>query len=279
MTVKRNPRTRPALTDRPACWRPALGMLALVPFLAACAGGGEAPVGEAPAKAPAQSSTVSTSVTAPASTPSSSGSSVTAVPQVVEDACLDRCIHYEIIETTHPTLGPVEIRTYGWDMNPGSAPSQMQLAYAVYRDGQPIDFYEGLGNAYVFITRHTEMGNMTWNLERGSNIDRYGNIYLATDRSVVILAPTDTGYSQEGTLPSAPVEKPRFEIHPFFDDAGEPAAGLHLDADGWAYLVLGKGDSGEVRQVSITGPLGEEGSTVYTSCASTEPRCGFIVDR
>ena len=111
------------------------------------------------------------------------------------------------------------------------------------------------------------------------NIDRYGNIYLATDRSVVVLAPTDTGYSQEGTLPSAPVEKPRFEIQPFFDEAGKPAAGLHLDADGEAYLVLGQDDSGEVQQVSITGPLGEEGSTVYTSCSSTEPRCGFIVDR
>lgn len=180
---------------------------------------------------------------------------------------------------TRPALGPVEIRTYGWDMNPGSAPSQMQLAYAVYRDGEPIGFYEGLGNTYAFISAHTVMGNMTWNLARDSNVDRYGNIYLATDRSVVVLAPTDTGYSQEGTLPSAPVEKPRFEIQPFFDEAGEPAAGLHLDADGQAYLVLGKDDSGEVRQVSITGPLGEEGSTVYTSCANTEPHCGFIFDR
>lgn len=274
--MKRNPRTRPALTDRPACWRPALGMLALVPFLAACAGGGG---GEAPAQAPAQSSTVSTSATAPASTPTPLSSSVTAVPQVVEDACIDRCIHYQTIEVTHPTLGPVEIRTYGWDMNPGSAPSQMQLAYAVYLDGQPIDFYEGLGNAYAFITRHTEMGNMAWNLERGSNIDRYSNIYLATDRSVVVLAPTDTGYSQEGTLPSAPVEKPRFEIQPFFDDDGEPAAGLHLGKDWEAYIVLGRDESGNVHQVSIVGPLGEEGAAIYTSCASAEPRCGFIVDR
>ena len=267
MTVKRNPRTRPALTDRPACWRPALGILALAPLLAACASGGEAP-----APAPAQTS-------APVSTSASSSSPVASTPEALEDTCLDRCTHYETIEAAHPALGPVEIRTYGWDMNPGSAPSQMQLAYAVYQDGQPIGFYEGLGNAYAFITTHTVMGNMTWSLASGSNIDRYGNIYLATDRSVVVLAPTDTGYSQEGTLPSAPVENPRFEIQPFFDGAGKPAAGLHLDADGEAYLVLGQDDSGEVRQVSITGPLGEEGSTVYTSCSSTEPRCGFIVDR
>lgn len=274
--MKRNPHTSPALADRPACWRPALGMLALVPLLAACAGGGEAPVGEAPAQVPAQTSA---SATAPASTSMPSSSPVASTHEALEDTCLDRCTHYETIEATHPTLGPVEIRTYGWDMNPGSAPSQMQLAYAVYQDGQPIDFYEGLGNTYAFITTHTVMGNMTWDLASGSNIDRYGNIYLATDRSVVVLAPTDTGYSQEGTLPSAPVEKPRFEIQPFFDEAGEPAAGLHLDADGQAYLVLGQDDGGEVRQVSITGPLGEEGSTVYTGCASTEPRCGFIVNR
>ncbi|WP_143539077.1 hypothetical protein [Rothia nasimurium] len=273
--MKRNPRTRPALTSRPGSWRPNLGMLALLPLLTACAGGGEAP-----AQAPAQtSSSVSASATAPASTPTPSSSSAAAAHQVVEDACLGRCTNYETIAVTHPTLGPVEIRTYGWDMNPGSTPSQMQLAYAVYRDGEPIDFYEGRGNTYAFITAHTEMGNMVWNLERGSNVDRYGNIYLATDRSVVVLAPTDTGYSQEGTLPSAPGEKPRFEIQPFFGEAGEPAAGLHLDADGQAYLVLGKDDSGEVRQVSITGPLGEEDSTVYTSCASAEPRCGFNVDR
>lgn len=273
--MKRNPRTRPALTDRLGSWRPALGMVALVPLLTACAGGGETP-----SQVPAQtSSSVSASATAPASTPMPSSSSAVAAHQVVEDACLGRCTNYETIAVTHPALGPVEIRTYGWDMNPGSAPSQMQLAYAVYRDGEPIGFYEGLGNSYAFISTHTVMGNMTWDLARGSSVDRYGNIYLATDRSVVVLAPTDTGYSQEGTLPSAPVEKPRFEIYPFFDDAGEPAAGLHLDADGQAYLVLGKDDSGEVRQVSITGPLGEEGSTVYTSCASIEPHCGFIFDR
>lgn len=273
--MKYSPHTRPALTDRLGSWRPALGMLALLPLLTACAGGGETP-----SQAPAQtSSSVSASATASASTPTPSSSSAVAAHQVVEDACLGRCTSYETIAVTHPTLGPVEIRTYGWDMNPGSAPSQMQLAYAVYRDGEPIGFYEGLGNTYAFISARTVMGNMTWNLARDSNVDRYGNIYLATDRSVVVLAPTDTGYSQEGTLPSAPVEKPRFEIHPFFDDAGEPAAGLHLDADGQAYLVLGKDDSGEVRQVSITGPLGEEGSTVYTSCASTEPHCGFIFDR
>ncbi|MGH1978685.1 hypothetical protein [Rothia sp. L_38] len=273
--MKRNPRTRPALTDRPACWRPALGTLVLAPLLAACAGGAEAP-----AQAPAQTSApVSASASAPASTSTPSSSPVASTSEALKDTCLDRCTHYETIEATHPALGPVEIRTYGWDMNPGSAPSQMQLAYAVYQDGQPIGFYEGLGNAYAFIATHTVMGNMIWNLENGTNIDRYGNIYLATDRSVVVLAPTDTGYSQEGTLPSAPVEKPRFEIQPFFDEAGEPAAGLHLDADGEAYLVLGKDDSGEVRQVSITGPLGEEGSTVYTGCTSTEPRCGFIVGR
>lgn len=273
--MKRNPRTHPALTDRPTCWRPALGTLVLVPLLAACAGGAEAPT-----QAPAQTSApVSASASAPASTSTPSSSPVASTSEALKDTCLDRCTHYETIEATHPALGPVEIRTYGWDMNPGSAPSQMQLAYAVYQDGQPIGFYEGLGNAYAFIATHTVMGNMIWNLENGTNIDRYGNIYLATDRSVVVLAPTDTGYSQEGTLPSAPVEKPRFEIQPFFDEAGEPAAGLHLDADGHAYLVLGKDDSGEVRQVSITGPLGEEGSTVYTGCTSTEPRCGFIVGR
>ncbi|WP_326503135.1 hypothetical protein [Rothia nasimurium] len=276
--MKRNPRTRPTLTDRPACWRPALGMLALVPFLAACAGSGEAPVGETPTQTSAQSSTVSTSATAPASPPRPSSSSVTAAPQYVEDDCLDRCTHYETIEVTHPTLGPVEIRTYGWDMNPGSAPSQMQLAYAVYLDGQPINFYEGLGNTYAFITRHTEMGNMTWNLERGSNIDRFGNIYLATDRSVVVLAPTETGYSQEGTLPSAPVEKPRFEIQPFFDDAGKPAAGLRLGADGQANLVLGRDEEGQVRQVAILGPLGGQNSLAYTSCHSTELNCGFTFE-
>lgn len=265
---------RPTFIAHPSSWRPVLGILALLPLLAACAGGGETP-----SQAPAQtSSSVSASATAPASTPTPSSSSA-AAHQGVEDACLGRCTNYETIAVTHPTLGPVEIRTYGWEMNPGSTPSQMQLAYAVYRDGEPIGFYEGRGHSYAFITTHTVMGNMTWNLARGSNVDRYGNIYLATDRSVVILAPTDTGYSQEGTLPSVPIEKPRFEIHPFFDDAGEPAAGLHLGKDWEAHIVLGRDDSGIVRQVSIVGPLGEDGAAVYTSCASTEPGCGFSFNR
>ena len=68
MTVKRNSRARPALTDRPAFWRPALGILALAPLLAACASGGEAP-----APAPAQTS-------APVSTSAPSSSPVTPPP-------------------------------------------------------------------------------------------------------------------------------------------------------------------------------------------------------
>lgn len=257
-------RTHPAPSHWPNHWRPAIGMLALLPLLAACASGTETPA--------------QTEATGPVSPTAAASSSPVLMRQAIEDSCLDRCTPYETITATHPTLGPVEIRTYGWDMSPGADPARMQLAYALYQNKHVIDFYEGLGNTYPFISTRPARGHMMWELAAGTNIDRYGNIYLATDRSVIVLAPTETGYSQEGTLPTAPAVKPRFEIQPFYDETGQPLAGLRLGADGQANLVLGRDDEGQVRQVAILGPLGDQNSLAYTSCHSTELNCGFTFE-
>lgn len=269
MTVKRN---HPTKTPHPTTsWSVPLLILATLPLLVACTGS---------TSTDTQAGNLATSsTTSPASPTPSSGPTPSAQTQQAEvtDACQDTCQVYDTLDTTHPTLGPVHVRTYGKPITSASDPTRVHPAYAVYQGENLISYYETTGATYSFISAAPTQGTMMWNLHEGHNQDAYGNLYFATDRTIVVLAPTHDGYDQARTLPQGNKPKPAFEIIPFYDENNQPQAGLTINDQGHAHISLGSTDGTTYRYVAITGPLAEDQSSAYFSCSTPEPLCGFTL--
>ncbi|WP_269928442.1 hypothetical protein [Kocuria massiliensis] len=155
-------------------------------------------------------------------TPSSSSPGKYQQLRVIDDPCRDRCVEGGTVEVKHPKYGPMTVIPY-WDKREqGDGPPRGKASYALYQNGQTIGYVEDEQQDLMwFGVRPAESAAPeTWNLENGSNVDKYGNVYLSYDGGVTVLTPTDQGYNSYGSMPSGvnPFEGADLQISP----EGEP---------------------------------------------------------
>ena len=121
----------------------------------------------------------------------------------VADPCAGQCTETARIPVEHPAFGAMEVVTYHQVTSPdGAAPSTGVASYALYQNGQPVG-YVGSENSSPVVSfgASPALGGQTWELDNGSNVDKYGNVYLSYDAGVTVLTPTDRGYDSQGTMP------------------------------------------------------------------------------
>lgn len=161
----------------------------------------------------------------PASTEAATGEATSdagALP-AVEDPCAGQCMENGRIPVDHPKFGAMEVVAYfNQTSEDGAAPSTGNASYALYQDGTPVG-YVGTEGEVVHFGTSPALPGQTWDLANGSNVDKYGNVYLSFDRGVTVLTPTDEGYNSHGSLPQPegvgiPFDHAGLKI----DETGEP---------------------------------------------------------
>lgn len=144
----------------------------------------------------------------------------TALPSV-EDPCAGTCEETGRIEVEHGTWGPLTVVSYLGDVTTDAAPSSGIGSYALYQDGRPVGYAKASARTITFGPGPALGDPKTdWNLQNGSNVDRYGNVYLSGNGPVTVLTPVQDGYSSQGTLPGG--EHEIGHAHLSIDPSGEP---------------------------------------------------------
>lgn len=237
--------------SKPLSFRAILATCCLMPLAVGCSSAQEASTEPTPTGAPpsptstaaptgenqntASASTETEAVSTDSSTAVETSSS--AAPQTVNDYCAGVCEEFSRTQVQHPTLGSIEVVTYGKITgDSGAAPQSFEPSYAIYRDGSPIGIYTATGQTVLTFGPGAALGNMTWNPESQVQ-DKYGNLYFNTGKAFVVLSPTDAGYAQNGTLPPASEGEPRFTVNAEIGANNKPLTGINFDADGNALMV------------------------------------------
>lgn len=152
---------------------------------------------------PAQGTESATLGADPASTATGEQSDGAEQLPAVADPCAGQCTETGRIPVEHPKFGAMEVVTYHEVTSPeGAAPSTGLASYALYQNGQPVG-YVGSEDSSPVVSFGTSpsLGGQKWELNNGSNVDKYGNVYLSYDKGVTVLTPTDQGYDSNGTMP------------------------------------------------------------------------------
>lgn len=154
----------------------------------------------------------------------------------VADPCADQCTETGRIPVEHPQFGAMEVVTYHEVTSaPGAAPSTGKASYALYQDGQPVGYVgTDADGTEVSFGPSPALGGQTWELANGSNVDKYGNVYLSYDDGVTVLSPTEKGYDSNGTMPPVEgIQAPFVNSGLKIDAEGEPTIiQNHVDANG-----------------------------------------------
>ncbi|WP_085528422.1 hypothetical protein [Kocuria massiliensis] len=125
----------------------------------------------------------------------------------------------------HPKFGELEIRTYFLGTPPtDTSLAQGAVGYAVYQNGRAVGFSQDNGTSSVPLT-DGQPDSVTAVNFADTNVDREGNVYFTSGASVVVLRPTDNGYTANQTLPN--------DVNQLFTDALE----LNINEDGVASIV------------------------------------------
>ena len=143
----------------------------------------------------------------------------------VADPCAGQCTETGRIPVEHPTFGAMEVVTYHEVTSPeGAAPSTGKASYALYQNGQPVGYVgTDADGTEVSFGPSPALGGQTWELNNGSNVDKYGNVYLSYGSGVTVLTPTDQGYDSHGTMPPVRgIEAPFVNSDLKVDEDGEP---------------------------------------------------------
>lgn len=169
--------------------------------------------------------------------PSASGtpSEGTQLPAVA-DPCAGQCDETARIAVKHPDFGPLEIVAYERITTPDSAPQGKQGSYALYQNGEPVGYVAQTSGEVVSFGPKPVIGDQIWELANGSNVDKYGNVYLSYGDGVTVLTPTDKGYDSRGTMPGTAKS----------GDSPFAWAGVRISADGEPTIVskvIGEGGS------------------------------------
>ncbi len=154
----------------------------------------------------------------------------------VADPCAGQCTETGRIPVEHPKFGAMEVVTYHEVTSPeGAAPSTGKASYALYQNGQPVGYVgTDADGTEVNFGPSPALGGQTWELANGSNVDKYGNVYLSYDDGVTVLSPTDKGYDSNGTMPPVRgIEAPFVNSDLKIDESGEPTIiQKKMNADG-----------------------------------------------
>lgn len=183
----------------------------------------------APSADPASTATGEASA---AATSSANGDQLPAVA----DPCAGSCTETGRIPVEHPELGAMEVVTYHEVTSaPGAAPSTGKASYALYQNGQPVGYVgTDADGTEVSFGPSPALGGQTWELNNGSNVDKYGNVYLSYDKGVTVLTPTEAGYDSKGTMPPVRgIQAPFVNSDLTIDESGEPTITQNaIDANG-----------------------------------------------
>ncbi|WP_129358569.1 hypothetical protein [Rothia uropygioeca] len=203
-----------------------VGMLLVslsVPILSGCTGAtSDSSVASLPAETNTSSPEPSEGSASGEASPSSGSTGQHRQLEVIDDPCASSCIKGGTIEVQHPAFGPMTVIPY-WNKRADDNGSPAgNAAYALYQHDKAVGYVEDPNQKLLwFGARPVDQANSdVWNLENGSNVDKYGNVYLSYNGGVTVLTPTDQGYNSYDSMPSGTNPFKNASLH--IDPSGEP---------------------------------------------------------
>lgn len=144
--------------------------------------------------------TEGTGTASSSSAPQAAGSAERLPTQQDPCAANPACQETGRLEVQHPRFGPLQIVTYFEPTSPaGGVPVTGLGSYAIYQDGRAVGFKQAPGISTGFGPNPTG-ARPVLRLQGGTNIDRWGNVFLVGE-GITVLTPTDLGYDSRGSMP------------------------------------------------------------------------------